>query len=91
MARAENEEGLDTKTHGEFNVVQFFIDESYEYVARWIGPEEAVQIAHRMTTSVGAKIGTTQRVIITDGGDFTNFEWEFGKGVVFPPPEETKR
>jgi hypothetical protein len=36
--------------------------------------------------SVRAKVGITQRVIIIDAGDHTNFEWEFGRGVIFPPP-----
>ena len=31
----------------------------------------------------GTQIGTTQRVIITDGDDCTNFEWQFGKGITF--------
>lgn len=67
-----------------FNVVQFFKDESYEYVCRNVSAEEAVQAAKHYTTSVGARIGTTRRVIITDSGDCTNFEWKFGEGVVFP-------
>lgn len=68
---------------GEFSVCQFFVDGSYEYVRRWVGPEEAVKAAHHYCHSVGAKLGTTVRVIITDGGDFTNFEWKFGEGVTF--------
>ena len=28
--------------------------------------------------------------IITDGGDCTNAEWEFGKGLVFPPRKGVK-
>jgi hypothetical protein len=26
----------------------------------------------------------TKRVIITDGGDYCVFEWQFGKGIVWP-------
>lgn len=26
-----------------------------------------------------------RRVIITDGDDFTVFEWKFGEGVTYPP------
>lgn len=70
---------------GEYSVCQFFVDGSYEYVRRFVGPKEAVEIAKRYTESVGAKIGTTVRVIITDGGNCTNFEWKFCEGVVFPP------
>jgi hypothetical protein len=42
-------------------------------------------------TSVGAKMGTTNRVIITDSGDCTNAEWVFGEGLVFPSEEDIKR
>lgn len=68
---------------GEFSVCQFFDDGSYEYVRRFVSAEEAVKAAKHYTESVGAKIGMTQRVIITDGGDCTNFEWQFGKGITF--------
>jgi len=69
----------------EFSVAQFFIDGSYEYVRRFVGAEEAVRAARHYTTSVAAKLGVVTRVIITDGGDFTNFEWNFGEGVTYPP------
>ena len=71
-----------------FNVVQFFVDGSYEYVRRGVHAEEAVNAAKHYSTSVGARLGTTKRVIITDSGDEINFEWEFGKGVTFPPQPE---
>lgn len=67
-----------------FNVVQFFADDSHEYVLRRAPPEEAARKAHSMATSVGARIGTTKRVIITDSGDFTGWEWVYGKGLAFP-------
>jgi hypothetical protein len=67
----------------EFNVCQFFEDGSYEYVRRNVGAEEAVKAAHHYCHSVGAKIGTTKRVIITDDGNCVNFEWKFGEGVTF--------
>lgn len=64
-----------------FSVFQFFPDESYEEVRNNVSAEEA---AKHYTTSVGAKMGTTVRVIITDSGDYINFEWKYGEGVVFP-------
>lgn len=73
---------------GEFSVYQFFPDESYERVRHFVGREEAVKAALTYTTNVAAKVGITKRVIITDGGDFTVFEWIHGKGVVFPPRGE---
>lgn len=70
---------------GEFSVVQFFEDGGYEYVRRFVDAGEAVRAARHYTRSVGAQIGMVRRVIITDGGDFTNFEWMFGEGVTYPP------
>lgn len=67
----------------EFSVYQFFPDDSCERVASWIGAEEAVKLAKQLSESVGARIGATRRIIITDGGDHTCFEWTFGKGVTF--------
>jgi hypothetical protein len=75
----------------EFSVCQFFWDDTYEYVNRFVGPEEAVNAAHSLCHSVGARIGTTRRVIITDGGDLTVFEWKHGEGVVFPTREELRQ
>ncbi len=70
---------------GEFSVFQFFEDGMSEQVRSHVDAKSAVDAAHQYCHSVGAKIGTTARVIITDGGDYTTFEWQFGKGVVFPP------
>lgn len=72
---------------GEFSVCQFFEDESYEYVRRFVGAEEAVKAARHYTDNISVKMGLTKRVIITDGGDHCVFEWIAGKGVVFPTPE----
>lgn len=58
-----------------FTVYQFFADGSYEAVRSRVGAKEAVEAARHYSSSVGAQIGTTVRVIIVDDGDFTNFEW----------------
>jgi hypothetical protein len=68
-----------------FSVVQFFEDETYEYVRRNVPAQEAVEAARHYCSSIGAQLGTTARVIITDSGDDTVFEWQYGKGVTFPP------
>lgn len=70
-----------------FNVVQFFKDGTHEYVRRNVPVEEAVEAAKHYTTSVGAKMGTTVRVMITDSGDLCCFDWIRGQGIVFPPPQ----
>jgi hypothetical protein len=71
----------------EFNVVQFFNNGCYEYVLRHLGPQVAVELAKHCTETIGAQLGLVERVIITDGGDFTCFEWKFGEGVTYPPRE----
>lgn len=69
----------------EYSVCQFFHDGSYEYLCRLVSPEDAIKTFERSITSLGARIGTTARVIITDGGDLINMEWVYGRGIVFPP------
>jgi len=32
-----------------------------------------------------ARLRFVVKVIITDGGDHTNFVWEYGKGITYPP------
>jgi len=71
-----------------FDVWQFFPDETYERVALRVGAKEAVEIAKSYTTRPAALIGIIRRVIITDDGDHICFEWQFGKGVTFPPREQ---
>jgi len=71
------------RTDGEFSVCQFFENDTYEYVRRWVSAEEAVEAARHYCYSVGARLGFVRRVIITDGGDFINFEWKYREGVTF--------
>jgi len=76
---------------GEFSVYQYFADDAgHERVASFIDAQSAVQLAAQLASSVGGRIGTTQRIIITDGFDFIAFEWLYGQGVVYPVkvPEE---
>ena len=79
-------------TKGEFSVCKFFHDDSYEYVRSKISAEEAVKVFKICITSPAARLGMTRRVIVTDGGDSINLEWQFGKGITFdgkqPQPTE---
>lgn len=70
---------------GEFSVYQFFENDTQEKVREFVTVEEAVKAFTHYATCVGARIGTTVRVIITDGGDCTNMEWKYGEGITFPP------
>jgi len=67
----------------EFSVYQWFPDGSYERVRSFVSAEEAVSAARFYTTNVASRMGITQRVIITDGGDCVAWEWLKDKGVVF--------
>lgn len=78
---------MTTKPEEKFDVFQFFPDGSYEQVSSRVGPMEATRRALKLTETLGAKLGTTTRIIITDSGDNINFEWKFGQGVVYPPKE----
>jgi len=73
------------ETKGEFSVVQFFPDDSYHYVRRFVSQETAVKVTMHYIANVAARLGVTQKVIITNGGDETIFMWEAKKGIVFPP------
>jgi hypothetical protein len=68
----------------EYSVAQYFIDGSYDYECRYVPVQAAIKAFNRLRNSVGGRIGTTQRVIITDGGDCINMEWEYGKGITYP-------
>jgi hypothetical protein len=71
----------------EFSVVQFFEDNSYEYVRTFVTAQEAAKVAEHYIHSVAAKLGIVKRVIVTDGEDYCCFDWVNGKGVVFPPQQ----
>lgn len=70
---------------GEFSVYQFLPDGTTERVGDHLDAGAAVELAHSYTTRPAALMGVIRRVIITDGEDFTVFEWKNGEGVTFPP------
>ena len=61
------------------------------YVERWLDAKSAVNLAKRCTDAATVVSGFVVKVIITDGGDNTVFQWEHDKGVTFPPPEDRAR
>jgi hypothetical protein len=82
---------MSDENRNEYSVCQFFSDGNYEYVRRFVSAEEATNAAKHYCTSVAAKLGIVKRVIITDGGDCINLEWQFGKGITFPTIEDIKK
>lgn len=75
------------KTDGEYSVCQFFDNDMHEYTRRWVSLEEAMEAFKHYSNSIAARHGIVVKVIITDGGDYTNAMWEYGKGLVYPTPE----
>ena len=71
--------------HGEFSVWQFFENGAQERVREWVDHIDACLAFYHYTHNVAANMGITRRVIITDGGDFTNAEWKYGEGNTYPP------
>ncbi|MBL8268089.1 hypothetical protein [Steroidobacter sp.] len=72
-------------------VVQYFVDGNFEYVRRGVDAQAASEAAAHYATSVGAQIGTTQRVIVTDSADCLCWDWRYGRGVVYPPLSASAR
>lgn len=70
-----------------FSVHQYFVDGSYEKVSEFVPVEQALEVTRGLINSIGARLGTTQRVIITDSLDCIGLEWIYGKGITFPIPE----
>lgn len=69
----------------QFSVCQFFVDGTHEYVRRYVEAKEAVAAFAHYTDNPASRIGLVRRVIITDGGDCIGMEWQYGKGIVWPP------
>jgi len=69
----------------EFSVYQFFPDDFSERVLHFVDFATAMRCAGQLARSVGGRMGTTRRIIITDGGDCLIFEWKFGEGITWPP------
>lgn len=74
-----------------FNVVWFDPNGVYEYVGRNLEPLEAIERAKSYTERPAALIGGIARVIVTDAGDRTVFEWKHGIGITYPTPAEGLR
>lgn len=59
----------------EFSVYQFLAGGITERVRQFVTAEEAVKAFFHYTNNVATKMGITDRVIITDGGDCIVCEW----------------
>jgi len=69
----------------QYSVAIFFRDGRYFYAMRWVTGEVAVRGFRRFCEGPQARAGLWHRIIVTDGGDFTNMEWKHGEGYTYPP------
>lgn len=67
----------------EFSVYWWDRDGGQHQELRCVDARTAVERAHHLATGPASMLGIVERVIITDGGDFTNFEWKKSEGVTF--------
>ncbi len=64
----------------EFSVWVFLPDGWHFPVVHFADATRAMEMA-----GLASRLDYADRVIITDGGDYTVFEWRRGEGVTFPP------
>jgi hypothetical protein len=76
---------------GSYDVIQFFADGSHETVCEQVTALEAMKAARHYCTSIGAKLGMVEWVMILDDPDCCAFEWLYGQGVTFPRPQRGAR
>ena len=71
---------------GEFSVWAFMPDETHFPIERWVDAELAMRSAHHAVGLADRLKGReiAVRVIVTDGGDHTVFEWKRDEGVTWP-------
>jgi hypothetical protein len=69
---------------GEFSVVEFYDDGVHSYVERDLPAKQAVELARYCVVGASDENSIVKRIIITDGGDYTVFQWERGTGITFP-------
>jgi len=68
----------------EFSVYQFYPNKQYRPIVRFVDSDTAAKIAKNIIEGPSCECGVVDRVIITDGGDCTIFEWQYGKGIIWP-------
>jgi hypothetical protein len=68
----------------EFSVYWQSPDQMWNAERLWCRAELAVQLACALAKRPAAHLGIIRCIRITDGGDNCVFEWQYGKGVVFP-------
>jgi hypothetical protein len=71
----------------QFTVRLCYDNGEHKNVRRFVSAQEAGRAFQHYTTSVGAELGSTVRVIVIDRNDSIVREWKFGQGITFPRPD----
>jgi len=72
----------------EFSVYWWDRDGGQHEELRFVDGERAVSACRRLTHGPASVLGFVERVIITDGGDCTAFEWNKTHGLIWPTPNK---
>lgn len=75
---------IDDPEREQFSVYTFDADGFSTRERAFVSAERAVHQAQWLARSAAGP-RRIARIIITDGGDHTVFEWRTGEGVTFPP------
>lgn len=78
---------LDDPNRAQFSVYVFWQDGEWTSQDdwRWLKMGPATQLAVQLTRRPINRTRLVSSIIITDGGDFTIWEWKPGQGITFPP------
>lgn len=66
---------------GKYSVCCHYDDGTTRYVERDVTVGVAVETFANVTTGIGAWIGSTQRVTVTDQHNVVSLEWKYGRGL----------
>ncbi len=75
----------------QFSVRAYYDDGRRQYVRRFVSAQEACRTFQHYTSSRGARLASTVRVIIIDSSNCMVREWQFEQGVTFPPPRGSRK
>lgn len=73
------------------SVYIFFPDGTSHCEGRNLDALPAIQRARSFINRPAAKLGVITRIIVTDRGGATNFEWKYGEGITFPLTDTTRK
>jgi hypothetical protein len=75
----------------QFSVRLYYDNGEQKTLRRFVSAQEAYRAFQYYTKSLGARLGSTVRVIIIDGDDCMVREWKVEQGVTFPPPKRRRK